>query len=82
MVKVVACSCTDTAACTLPVGTVSVYKSVAPLYASFPASAVKIVGSVTLALHVNTLLVTAHLPLLDVSVKPLPGFLLVWKRES
>lgn len=33
---------------------------------------VKTVGAVTLDEHVSTLLLTAHLPLLDVSVKPEP----------
>lgn len=72
IVNVVACCVTDTGACTLPVGTLAVKKSVTPLYASLSATAVKTVGSLTVAAHVKTLLLTAHLPLLEVRVKPLP----------
>ena len=61
-----------TVACTVPLGTAVVYHDALPPYANSLPELVKTVAVVTLEAQTRLLLCTAHFPLLDVNVNPLP----------
>lgn len=70
MVRDVESFVTDRGAWVVPLGTPFAYQLGLPLYATYPSTVVKTVAVETVDAHVRTLLMTAHLPLLEVSVKP------------
>jgi len=72
IVNPVAAFTVATVACVLPLGTAPAYQFALPPYANSPPSFANTPALVTELPHTRLLLCTAHFPLLDVSVKPLP----------